>query len=275
MPVAYLILDQNVLRKPELKVAVVEQLSTRFVLPDLAFLEMTKNEHWEETLKRSLNTLSRIPRRAYVAYSINDALARELRSLRSAVGNMLSKPASIFLRDILLWVRTGTETPAIRRIRADPAEDKLALIADHLSHAENKKSIAGLIDGTKRHLSEETQKALRAGKLSEEEELELVHQLARRIAYGVLEDRGVQKEVATTFLIQRPVFYRYLIVNAWNCVRWISTGGFDGFKETSVSNEMLDHQYVLTASCFHGVLSNDARVNEAYKALITVLPREV
>ena len=275
MTVAYLVLDQNVLRKPELDEKINRQPDLRFVLPDLALLEMTKGEQWEATLLRSLSTLASVPDRTFLAYSVNEALAYELRTQRPKVDRMLWKPATTFTRDLLKWVRTGRETEAISRIRRDPSEDKQAVIADHLTHEENKASIARLIAATKSQITSETQKALRGKKFSPEEVLDIVHQLAQSVAYGVLEDRNVLGKTAQTFLRQRPVFYRYVIVHAWNCIHWISQGGFETFADASASNELLDHQYVITASCFQGILSNETKVNNAYQALIAVLPREV
>ena len=167
------------------------------------------------------------------------------------------------------------ETRAISRIRRDPMQDKLAVVADHLTHEENKESIVKLIDATKSQITRETEKALRKDQFSAEEVTDIVHQLARSIAYGVLEDRGISKNASRAFLNERPIFYRYIIVHAWNCVQWISKDGFDAFKGLSASNELLDHQYVITVSCFQGVLSRDGKVNDAYNALLAILPREV
>lgn len=77
----YVVLDQNVLRKNELTQLIADQATTKFVLPDLSFLEMTKTPQWESTLQNSLGQLASIPQRVVVAYSVNEALRREVGTL--------------------------------------------------------------------------------------------------------------------------------------------------------------------------------------------------
>ena len=47
----YVVVDQNVLRKPLLEDALLHTRQMQCVLPDLAFLEMTKTPEWASTLR--------------------------------------------------------------------------------------------------------------------------------------------------------------------------------------------------------------------------------
>lgn len=271
----YLVLDQNVLRRPELSELIVTQPEARFVLPDLSFLEMTKSEQWETTLQRSLQQLATVPERVLVAYSVNEALDRELRTLQSVVGHMHHAEATKFVRNVLAWVRTGVSNPSIDRIREDPEKHKKAVQLDHLDHKGNKLALARLIGSTRRFIPEEIQKRMRGSVLTSEGRLDIVYDIARGLVPEVLASRGVDRNKSRAFLRQRPLLYRYLIVKVWYCADWIAKGGFESFREEAVSNEILDHQYVLTASFFDGLITRETKVNHAYNDLQALMLRAV
>ncbi|GJH13025.1 hypothetical protein CBA19CS11_29325 [Caballeronia novacaledonica] len=270
----YLVLDQNVLRKAELLGTLARDRQTRFVLPDLAFLELTKNDMWKETLRNSLSIVSGTPRRVHIAYSVNEALKNEFEKLEPQTGHLLYHEATEFIRDLLSWVHTGIETPAFGRINDDP-EHRLAVVSDHLSHDVNKSQLAGLIEATRNVLTLDQQKMLRSKRLSEAERLGLVHEHAKSLSIGILQERGIDKRKALSFIKRRPMMFRYILLNVLHCVRWIADGGFEGLAAEKVSNDVLDQQYVLTGTCFHGVVSNDARVKHAYSDLMSLLKAKI
>lgn len=271
----YLVVDQNVLRKPELAELIDTQPAVRFVLPDLSFLEMTKSREWESTLQQSLQQLATVPNRVLVAYSVNEALDRELRTLQSVSGHMHHVEATKFVRDILAWVRTGISNPSVERYRKDPDDHKAAVKSDHLDHAGNKIALGRLIDSTKHFIPTEIQKRMRGATLTLEERLDIVYDIARGLVPEILASRGVNRNKSRAFLSQRPLFYRYLIVRVWYCAEWIAKGGFESLSGEDVSNEILDHQYVLTASLFDGLLSRETKVNKAYNDLLAIMRRAV
>lgn len=271
----YLVVDQNILRAPELVELVRSDGGAHFVLPDLAFLEMIKSAEWQRTLHDSLATLSTVPNRVHVAYSVNEALANELQTLRSVTGHLLFREATAFIRDLLRWVRTGSDTDAFRRIQADPDNHKGSVIADHLNHAANKSELAELIDATKRIIPEQVQKQFRGSSIGNAERLDVVHEVAKELLPNIMWEAGINHNKARSFMRQRPMAFRYVLLKVLDCVNWISKGGFESFPEHKVSNENLDHQYVLTSTFFHELLSRDGRVNESYKHLRLLLQRSI
>jgi hypothetical protein len=95
------------------------------------------------------------------------------------------------------------------------------------------------------------------------------------LSVGILQERGIDKRKATSFIKRRPMVFRYILLNVCHCVRWIAEGGFESFPAEKVSNDVLDQQYVLTATCFQGVVSNDARVKHAYTDVIALLGMKI
>ena len=270
----YVVVDQNVLRKPELVQYLKENASNCCVLPDAAFLEMTKNEQWESTLVGSLSHLAQVPERVFAANAVSDALADELRTLKSVAGHMLWRVATKSVREVLHWVRTGTENATLLRMRQSPSHADAVLRSDYFSHGRNKESIGSLTDAVRRQLPAEFLDLLRKPATSNDDCFDAVHQIARSVAYGVLAERGVNKNRARSFISTRPLFYRYIILHAWYSLDWLRAGGLEAFKEENATNELIDHQYALTATFFDGLLSIDAKALRAYTALKSLLLRE-
>ena len=236
---------------------------------------MTQSDEWQRTLRASLSRLAHFPNRVFAAYSVSQALAREMQTLQSVAGHMMWREATASVREVLTWVRTGKENATIRRMHESPSHTDATLRNDHFDHSHNKRSIESLVELVQGQLPNEFQKALRKPTTSDEDRLDAVHQLAKSVAYGVLAERDINRNRARAFLCKRPLFYRYLIVKTWNSLDWLYAGGLEGFKAKDATNELLDHHYALTASFFDGVLSEDAKVNRAYTALEALAPREV
>lgn len=272
----YYVVDQNLLRRwASVQQFLDESPANQCVLPDAAFLEMTQNEKWEDTLRNSLRCLALVPERVHAAYAVSEALYRELDSLKAVKHHMLCRAATSHIRKVLSWVRTGQENDALRQIRAMPTHADTSLMGDHFDHARNKEALADHFDLVWRQLSPDFQKSLRKPVTTDEDRLDAVHQLAKSVAYDVLLERGVNRNRARVFLQKRPMFYRYFIVKVWNAMDWLCAGGLDGLSEKNATNERLDHHYTLTASFFDGVLTNDDKVRRSYTALGAVLVREV
>lgn len=268
----YVVVDQNVLRRGTvLKDTIATQPHTHYVLPDLAFLEMTKSPEWESTLKNSLRVLAQFPRRVHVAHSVNETLYTELSTMLPISGHMLNHEATSFVRNLLSWVRTGKDGYSIERMRADPDNHRAALAKAHLDHTQNKTGLRELIDETKSFIPEDLQKRMRGAKVNPSERLQVVYEIGIGLLLQILAERGVAAGKARALTKRRPLLLRYFFVKAWYCVYWIEKCGFDSFPEKDVSNEKLDQQYVLTASFFHGVLSEEKQVNDAYQDLCLLL----
>jgi len=271
----HIVVDQNVLRKPALAGYLESSVRNRCVLIDTAFLEMTQSKEWQSTLRASLSQLVPYPERVVAAYSVSQGLARELRTLQSVAGHMLWREATASVREVLTWLQTGKRNATICRMIENPSDIDAKLKNDYFDHSQNKQSIESIVELVRAQLPREFQRALRKPVTSDEDRLEAVHQLATSVAYGVLAERGVARNRARSFLRRRPLFYRLLILKAWNSIDWLHAGGLEGLKPKDATNELLDQHYALTATFFDGVLSEDAKVNRAYTALQALVPREV
>lgn len=263
----YVVVDQNVLRKPYLETLMVDDPDLHIVLPDMAFLEMTKTGEWESTLRNSLATLSQYPRRVHACLSVNEALSSEMDAMRPINSRMMFPEASKFIRDLLCGFQSGLPSQALERIRENPDGHLDKLIHQHLNHEENKERWTDLIEVTGTMLSPEATKRLRAKTMDAEERLRIIHDIGVALLPDILATRNIDRAVSVAFMKKRPMTLRYLYLKTWRCLRWLGDGGFDSRTPEAVTNEQLDDQYILAATFFNGLLSEERSVNEAYRDL--------
>lgn len=271
----YIVLDQNVLRGDELRERLCPDQSIQFVLPELAFLEMNKSTQWEQILRRSLAILSSHKSRVFVSYSVSQLLQTELTRKTSVQDRMLYPEATDFVREILQSVQDGSDGYGIARIKSNPGNHREALDRDHLQHEQNKAQLAALIDATKSSVHPDAIRCLRSGKANPDEKLDLIFEIATALLPQILVNSGFTKEKSRMFLKRKPMLLRYMYLNVWQCIDWMQMGGFDSLPSKKVTNDELDHEYILTATFFDGLFSAEGRVNDAYQDLLRLLSRRV
>lgn len=267
----YLVVDQNFLRTPALRDVLMERPHVQLVLPDLAMLEMTKSDEPELTAKLSLKIIAGHSSRVFVSRAMSECLKHELTTGRSVSGHLLFRPATTFLRKVLAAVKTGTPNEQYRRAIDDPENHLSALKRDYLNHAENKSRSLYLLDETKKQMPVEFAKRVRGSRATREEWIKFVRMKAPSLLVGVLEENGFSRERAMVFIRTKPMLLRYFYLKVWTCLVWEEQGRLEGLGEKKVSNDLLDHEYVLAATFFDGVLSDELKVNDAYKAVTLLL----
>lgn len=271
----YIVVDQNVLRNNVLRERLSSDKTAQFVIPDLAFLEMNKSPQWEQTLRTSLAILSTEKNRVFVSRSVGDALRVELTTKVPVNGKMLYREATNFVREILQSVNDGSVGHGIARIKNDPDNHREALEKDHLNHESNKALLAGLIASTKSMLDTHFAKRLRSDKVSQNERLDIIFQVATALLPQLLANYGFTREKSHMFMKRKPMLLRYMYLKVWHCLNWIEMGGFESLPSEKVTNDQLDHEYILTATFFHDLLSEEVRVNQAYRDVLLLLHRKI
>ncbi len=271
----YLVVDQNYLRTPQLQVLLGADNLSRFVLPDLALLEMTKGAHRELTLTQSLAQLSRYPQRVVVAKAMSACLQNELTKKQSASGYLVHKEGTDFLRKILDAVATGNKNRELAQVLEDLDGHIPALEAEYLDHAANKNRAMELVDAAKLDMPPDFAKRVRNGTATFQERLAFVHERACSLSVAVLADFGFSREKAIAFIRTKPLLLRYFYLNIWNCLEWERHGRLESMVDRRVSNDLLDREYVIAATSFEGLLTNEKRMNEAYETVLQLIKQRV
>ncbi len=271
----YLVVDQNYLRSEDIKRIVATQSDVCFVLPDLAMLEMTKSVCRELTVRLSLETIAKCPNRVFIAKALGESLKYELTNKRPVVGHLVFREATQFIRRLLSAIAANSSNANLARVLDDPKNHIADLERDYLDHPSNRSSALELVAATKKNMSAAFAKRVRGAKATSDELLAFVALTAPSLLVDVLEDNGFSRQKAIAFARRKPMLLRYFYLKVWACLDWEKMGWLESVSAAKVSNELLDHEYVLAATFFDGVLSNEASVNDGYRAVTQILSGRV
>lgn len=269
----YLVLDLNFLRSDSLKEMLHSQPELKFVLPDLAFFETAKSSNRELTIKLNLEAISLAPNRVYVSRALSDCLYYELHNRLPVVGHMINQDATKFARKLLNAIATGVSNAEYVQVIADTHNHLPAMRRDYLDHDANKIRSMDLVTETKQSMTPDFASRLRGLRVTTEEKIDFILAKAPSLLVGVLKDNDFSLEKANRLLRQKPMLLRYFFVKLWACLCWEEQGRIECLGAAKVTNDLIDHEYVLTATFFHGILSNEPAVNDAYAAVNQLLAR--
>lgn len=235
--------------------------------------EMAKSRNRELTVKLSLEILAQEPHRVFASRALSDCLRYELRHKVTVVGHLIDRDATQFLRKLLTAIATGLPNSEYNRVISDPQNHMSDMMQDYLDHTANKSRSLELVDETKRSMSAEFAKRLRGSRATTSEKIDFIYEKAPALLVGVLEDNGFSRQQAIRFFRQKSMLLRYFFVKLWACLSWEEQGRIQGLSPAKVSNDLIDHEYVLAATFFDGVLTDEPAVNEAYSAVQELLAR--
>lgn len=261
----------NFLRLEALRDQLRVQPEIRLVLPDLAMFEMAKSSNRELTLKLSLDIIAQEPHRVFVSRALSDCLSYELSRKVAVVGHLLDRESTIFLRRLLSAVATGIRNAEYDQVIDDPQNYLSDMKRDYLDDSLNKTRSVQLVDVTKRVMTPEFANRLRGSLVGTPEKIHFVHEKAQSLLLEVLKENGFSHEKVIYLRRQKPMILRYFYVKLWACLSWEEQGRIENINAGKVTNDLIDHEYVLAATFFNGVLSNDRAVNDTYAAVSQLL----
>lgn len=280
MSLRFIVLDKNELRinrANEVIQLLKSSPETNFVLSDVSFIEMTKNSNdRKKSVKQALKMLAPYLERVHVARAISSIINDEFLEYSVEATNILYPEATEFVRKILDNLNKNIIGPELEKIHSDPEGHHQDIANDHFNHAFNKKSVAGLIESLRNDISEDFAKELRANRVSREARLAAIHLNATGLLSQHLQTTfNLSFEKTWDFISKRPMMLKYYYSRIWLCIDWLRRGGFECIAEKKVSNDLMDHDYIMTATCFNGLISGDKRVIGAYNDISELLSRKI
>lgn len=124
-------LDQNFFRSGELESLIAADPTAKFVVLDIALLEMAKGDEWMKIMRRSLEILSKRPGRILASISLGGAAVRTGNAGSRAL-NMICKESTRYVRALATELAANDPAaPTIRQFRA-----RLPAVQNDLSHDE-------------------------------------------------------------------------------------------------------------------------------------------
>jgi hypothetical protein len=257
------VIDQNYFRSDELRNLVLSERRAKFVIPDVALLEMCKGDHWRETMQGSLSTLANCRTRVFHSLSVGEGLNHEMETLSSIEGRLLPLQFRTFVRSVLEDIKLGASTKGVRVISENIVEAQEEIRAEELDHARNDRSLKTRTKLIEQVLNGEPIKQLKNGQASDEDRLSLIHRISLELLQTHLEQSGSSKNKIRVFLKTKPLLLRYFLLSVRHAVEWAKMGGLSSLPATKVTNDVLDQDYVAIGSFFDRLLSKESKVLEA------------
>lgn len=257
------VLDQNYFRSNELTLLIQNEPKSKFIIPDVALLEMCKSEQWEDTMTQSLRGLSVIRGRVFHAVSVGEGLNFELSTGKSIEQHLLPHDFRNFLRETILDVAGNGDGRAVERLRSRMVSAQHEIRDEELNHERNQESLKRRVGIVEEALTGDPLKALRAGRISREDRLAYIRRIAFDLCLTFLVNHGYSRNKASMFLKKRPLTLRFFYLSVRHAVEWVAKGGITSLPAHRATNDLLDQDYVLISSFFDRLLSKENRVREA------------
>lgn len=257
------VLDQNYFRFAELPELIQREPKSKFVIPDVALLEMCKSEQWESTMANSLRALSPVRGRVFHSMSVGEGLNQELDSGKSIEKNLLPREFRDFLRETILNLQGHGGGRALELLRSRMVSAQSEIGDAELNHERNQEGLRRRIRIVEEALAGEPLRDLRAGRIGRKDKLAYIKKIAFDLCLTFLINHGYTKNKASAFLRSRPLILRFFYLSIRHAVEWAASGGIDSLPAHRATNDLLDQDYVLIGSFFDGLLTRETRVREA------------
>lgn len=266
----YVVVDQNVLRKEaELLPAFGRAIAVdgAILLPDVAMVEMTKGVNWESATRQSLRIMSRFPDRVVVAHGVGELLRRERDAGRPVI-DLVDREVTESFRRLLRDLQGGAGPTLEGLLQAVPSHQQMA--ADqHLDHSKNKPSIERIVEQWKCIVTPEGRRHMAEGNVDLFREL-LALDKTTEIIEGSLVGAGYPAEAAKILATSRSVTAHAFLCRAALGLRWFVMGGIESAKGTTITNDVVDMDYVIMGSFCAELLSKETKVREMHDHLLAV-----
>lgn len=266
------VLDQNYLRSEELKALIEGEPRTKFVLPDIALLEMCKGGEWKSTMERSLETLAQAPSRVNLSMSVGEALNFELTKVESIEGRLLPKDLTQFLRSIMRDVAVQSQSgPGVTLMSKSIQEVQEEIGSNELDHKGNQRCLMTRTHILKSVLGNECLREFRNRTLSDDARLAMINSISNDLSHAFLKEKNLSPNRIKNFLKKKPLVLRFYLLSIRHAFEWARIGGLENYPAEKVTNDLIDQEYVAIASFFDGIKTKEKRVNEADQDLRRLL----
>jgi hypothetical protein len=258
-----LVIDQNQLRKKPLEAFLAASMKNHAVLTDTAFFEMLKGNVPIYVADRSLEILSRFPDQVLVTDGTGVLMRKELGE-RKAITTLVSNGLTDRFRATLRKARSYYEgKEKIFPIdEATVLKETVTIKLQRLDHDLHKKILQDGISALKKAPSE-LQKKMRKGSF-DKEVYEFVFQTAFIGFRESILDLKFPKEVVEKLYTDYCLTARISMIGLLFAMQWFETHGADSLPKESVTNQLIDNDYVVSATYFDGILSEEKRLNALY-----------
>lgn len=267
----YIVLDQNVLRDEaqiQSALELADKCQAWLLLPDVALMEMMKNEHWEDTARRSLALLSTRPNQVAVAWGVGELFRRELAAGRPQI-DLVDEEVTNQFRLMLAQLAKNPKIALDDWRPHIPAAQALAQ-RQHLDHEHNKDRVLRMVKSWKAILTPEGINRLRKEEddtlfqalLASDHITRLFEEWLKRLFETWPLDVDFNPESARRLATERSITSHVSLCYAALGLRWLKYQGIEGARGDKVTNDVVDMDYVLLASFCIDLFTKEGKVKK-------------
>lgn len=265
------VLDQNVMQRPALPRFIERNPEAGFVLPDTAFVEMSKSDQWESTFRRNLSALQTVASRCFMSLSVHEARELEIRQGHSCDQELLPVDFTQLLRDTIAGVQSSTATESMEQLRQRMSSVQAELAQHDLNAAATKAELLRRVQEIRRVLHTTELAACRDAEMGRAARVLVGRSIGDGIYQTYMKDAGASLDLAQTLKDQHGMCLRWFYMLAHHALSWVVLGGIESPRKELVLNDTFDKDYVLVGSFFAGVVSLDRAVKDSLQDLRDML----
>lgn len=265
------VVDQGWMRSPDLAQIIQDETQSRFVVPDVAMVEMSKSGNWEGTMRASLANFYPAAERTFMSLSVGEALRTELQTHQSIEPQLLPDDFTQFLRSLIKELAENRVGPSMQQMQDKFPGVFTDLKANDLLERDVKPRLAGLVQPWLKGLKESVMSLLRRTPRDDRFWRGLIQANAYVFGKKIATEAGMTDEAAKAFLDTKPLVLRHLYVFTRHSLWWAVRHGWDTVASARAQNHFLDQDYVLIGTFFDQLLSKDGDAREAYEDLKIIL----
>lgn len=266
------VVDMNVLQCPDFAAKIRAEAESRFVIPDVALVEMCKHEDCRLTMKLALQVFSPHIDQVAVSFSVGEISNTELNSrCPSTPDGILSSEFTSLVGNLITDLAKDENDKTNDSIQKRFSDARESLLGKDLDAANARLRTEQLLEVLHQGLRPKLIASIRSPNLSWPRFLAFVQVMSEIFFLKMLKkDHGMEEIDALRFIARKPMYLRYNYLLARHCLITIRNGGNVAAAGKEL-NHQLDLDYVLIASYFDGLLSQDKKVNEAHRDLLAIL----
>lgn len=268
------VVDQNRMRKPELQTCINEEPGSRFVIPDVALVEMSKSEtHWQDTMKNSLAPLRPALGRTILSLSIGEAMSIELSRHRAITSEeLLPDDFTNFVRELVVEFDENRVGTSLSRVISGFKDVRAKLANEDLDAHNRKAKIEEIVELWRSGLKPELLSALRSGRYEPGFRLAFIQSYVDAYLFpNEMEKLGLTETKRFSFRDEKPMLLRYMYLVVRHALDWAISSGLENTTPEKELNHLLDMEYAAIASYYDGLISEDKGARRAYDDLAQIL----
>lgn len=267
------VLDLNMLQSVDLTNLMSTEPQARFVLPDVALVEMSKHENWRLTMGLALSVFGGRTACIDLSLSVGEAINKELASGKPiSVSQLLPDDFRQFLHGLVIELEENRSGPSQAHMDQIFSEIRKDLLASDIDAPGAKQR---MLDVVQIWLDGMNQKLLRAIRKQNADRLfflSLVQLNAEELCRDIFTASGRSTDEVSALIQSKPICLRYLYAVTRHTLLAAKQGeGIQAIGSAKELNHQLDLDYGIVASYFDGLLTKDGRAKEAYDDLVEIL----